>query len=1766
MSLEELSGSDKTNIQPPASADDPDKKHWLEFPGVSTAPSETQPAPAVDAFAAFRLGSSPTLSRTTNDTTIPTLPASQPAAGPLLGPGGAFNFGNLSVDKSKDFSGSTGTNRVIEVQGQDGNSARFLVTQAQKSGPVLESDSVGYTPLDAYGRQLRGTTFITGLTEMRPEVRKAIEAQSFVAPQRTLGTDIASKTVLNSANDTQFPDQQPQPQQRIADLIATAGQPTVAEKTWMNATSSADLVGPTETRPVSSEPIVKAATTGNADPVLPSSLSSADQPVLRSAPLTVPIATTAGVAAANLADKALGSDAAPAVVDTASGIRRTAGVVSDDTTAVGANRITGDTVDAGQRPASLSASKPLTALSGDTTAAKAPLLNDAASAAQTLFTATTTVLSPGNLGLLPTSRDVAPSVNSQAVTGQGTAAQMLGNATRPFVGQKAVYTGNDVTTAISEAIGQPPGSIDRLSPYRKVEVAATVQERGMVYEARRLASNSGQSVIVLPPKETTTVATDVKVSGRPIVTKEGQPVPAYTNALYDQARGYSQPAAGARNLGDSAARTPEARAAFSTGVQKPEINPTPIPAITRTASNNPDVGKGNDTTAGGRPIPTLRDFQNALRQPTLASTTSKDIPLSSKVDPKIPVLPNEIKDHVAKPVVVIPGQGKLISEAIAGAASTRAAAGDLSRGIIRKPDDAKPGTPEKLPANQKPVVRTEAGPTAMAAKTALDKGSSALTVPGKPTERTALSVNPASTTRAVEASRTAIVANKGDQLPTRARLDSGKEAKPGSDSQHMLASKPAVKPNEISTASTRLIGTTTTKLAPEKVTGNGTLGVFPTRTTRAADIAAAKVQPGKGDAPKIEVVKAGDAKSGGIRVAGASDKPVIAISRTLGGEKIAGEGKNGTKVVGPEAKIAGGKAVPVVGATDKGIAATKGGVVAEKGTAATKGGVVADKGIAATKGGAAADKGITEKGADRSIGARLVGSKSGNGVSTLVEGKTITGTRPAASRLAEKTEIKIDAKAIANATRTIGGRGGAADAAKFVVVGDKKAEGKSVSAIKIGSGKLSVSDADVKAIIGTRFGTSKLVTTDKIDIKAISGAKIGTTGKLTLNDADIKALVGSRFGVKIAGSAKGDAQGMVMATGADAKVSSARVGGKSSGKVVISDAAVKAITSPKSISSVKQLSGEKADAKAIPTTGKANKAIATGDTSGKPVSKAELIAGPGGVKGAKTSVGNNVIAEKSNLVKTQPNCLVKAGTERVDTTAPKAARPLDAVAKIFGMAIGTDKADKNSLRDRDSKTEGKDKAVRTDEHVARRIVGNGIQSTEPKSGQRTDGNRDDFDTIKKDAKNTDRVTGSTTRNNQQVSDKLQSWMMQIAEAGLNFGDRRTAKVSQSQKSQNLFKAAGRRRRRYTVRYGDNIRSIARVQLGDERFAQLIITINRGSAGFYMLPDNKTPHLLVDQVIWLPSDAELDIHRKHFFARGTAAGEQQSAPAISVAPEAITVPQVEMEKVTLPEVEIMQGDNTEAYAPPTTISYEQNQQEVASFLQRLRSAGHRQAVSLQDLEGQFDTTEPPQQGDRRVYRVRLGDTLRSIALRDSLMQDQTMWPLLARVNGLSEQRDATTGHPTVSLSRGETVTLPTEEEIKQYRLMNRLASAANNATLCTAETNLLPTESQSNEPKPFIETLSQSCRINSIESESHDAYMTRLEMYINGQWMTVATYDYRHGHAYRYIHRKNGSVAAFPMDLPLEVVRQMSHEDFARNWTTYCIDFATVSPDAVSRSS
>ncbi|OPZ83895.1 MAG: hypothetical protein BWY75_02890 [bacterium ADurb.Bin425] len=67
----------------------------------------------------------------------------------------------------------------------------------------------------------------------------------------------------------------------------------------------------------------------------------------------------------------------------------------------------------------------------------------------------------------------------------------------------------------------------------------------------------------------------------------------------------------------------------------------------------------------------------------------------------------------------------------------------------------------------------------------------------------------------------------------------------------------------------------------------------------------------------------------------------------------------------------------------------------------------------------------------------------------------------------------------------------------------------------------------------------------------------------------------------------------------------------------------------------------------------------------------------------------------------------------------------------------------------------------------------------------------------------------------------------------------------------------------------------------------------------------------------------------------------------------------------------------------------------------------------------------------VYSVRLGDTLRSIAMKHPDLRDVTLWKLLAVKNGLSTDTDSK-GAPLAVLIRGAQLTIPSAEEISAYR--------------------------------------------------------------------------------------------------------------------------------------
>ncbi len=69
-----------------------------------------------------------------------------------------------------------------------------------------------------------------------------------------------------------------------------------------------------------------------------------------------------------------------------------------------------------------------------------------------------------------------------------------------------------------------------------------------------------------------------------------------------------------------------------------------------------------------------------------------------------------------------------------------------------------------------------------------------------------------------------------------------------------------------------------------------------------------------------------------------------------------------------------------------------------------------------------------------------------------------------------------------------------------------------------------------------------------------------------------------------------------------------------------------------------------------------------------------------------------------------------------------------------------------------------------------------------------------------------------------------------------------------------------KRKKYIVQEGDTIDSIAETELGDARFANLIFTINQANIAS-RLQDGKKVAIKLDpgQIIWLPSDHELQVH-------------------------------------------------------------------------------------------------------------------------------------------------------------------------------------------------------------------------------------------------------------------------------------------------------------------
>jgi hypothetical protein len=106
-----------------------------------------------------------------------------------------------------------------------------------------------------------------------------------------------------------------------------------------------------------------------------------------------------------------------------------------------------------------------------------------------------------------------------------------------------------------------------------------------------------------------------------------------------------------------------------------------------------------------------------------------------------------------------------------------------------------------------------------------------------------------------------------------------------------------------------------------------------------------------------------------------------------------------------------------------------------------------------------------------------------------------------------------------------------------------------------------------------------------------------------------------------------------------------------------------------------------------------------------------------------------------------------------------------------------------------------------------------------------------------------------------------------------------------------------------------------------------------------------------------------------------------------------------------------------------------------------AATQKRRENIEAMLGSVNKQQKDVQADGRIrYVCRLGDTLRSLAMRHPALKDHTLWRLVAEVNGLSTETDDK-GNPVAELKRGTSIVLPSAEEITRYRESAKGDSAA-----------------------------------------------------------------------------------------------------------------------------
>ncbi len=347
--------------------------------------------------------------------------------------------------------------------------------------------------------------------------------------------------------------------------------------------------------------------------------------------------------------------------------------------------------------------------------------------------------------------------------------------------------------------------------------------------------------------------------------------------------------------------------------------------------------------------------------------------------------------------------------------------------------------------------------------------------------------------------------------------------------------------------------------------------------------------------------------------------------------------------------------------------------------------------------------------------------------------------------------------------------------------------------------------------------------------------------------------------------------------------------------------------------------------------------------------------------------------------------------------------------------------------------------------------------------------------------------------------------------------------------------------RYTVQEGETIESIAAVQLGDARFADLIVTINRAEILYRLAENVKVPFVYGGQVIWLPSDPELNIYRKNFFSKKSG-GINPAAPRLSG--EVTQQKQSGARDVLQSEFIATCGSSVKNSNPRTTVrdlpqlSLSNSVKDVADAIDRLNKAIESDVVNTALVH---DGVHPLVDG-MFVHASTGGDTMiapSAIVSRAIVSSGIVSGAIVANAN----VSNPIVSNGIVSRDKTSSIVVPSDDVSKANVPKDNVSDID-----CGLSTVFVAPE-----PERLIDVkiLARDARIvvSDFASNPSNSFV-KLEICVDGVWAAAAVYDCTPDATSRTRNGKNGVKSTMILHLPSPVVRTMAVEDFSRNWSVY----------------